>query len=90
MSEELLLSVEGGVAVLTLNRPERLNALTRGLLSGLRTHLAALAEDPEIGCVVLTGAGRAFCSGGDVRASPRSSTTPRRRARKDISRSRVK
>jgi 2-(1,2-epoxy-1,2-dihydrophenyl)acetyl-CoA isomerase len=67
MSEELLLAVEGGVAVLTLNRPERLNALTRGMLSGLRTHLAALAEDPEIGCVVLTGGGRAFCSGGDVK-----------------------
>jgi 2-(1,2-epoxy-1,2-dihydrophenyl)acetyl-CoA isomerase len=68
MSDELLLRVEDGVAVLTLNRPERLNALTRTMLSGLRTHLAALAEDPAIGCVVLTGAGRAFCSGGDVRA----------------------
>lgn len=67
MNEELLLTVEDGIAVLTLNRPERLNALTRGMLSGLRTHLTALAEDPEIGCVVLTGAGRAFCSGGDVR-----------------------
>jgi 2-(1,2-epoxy-1,2-dihydrophenyl)acetyl-CoA isomerase len=67
MSEELLLTMEGGVAVLTLNRPERLNALTRGMLSGLRTHLATLAEDPKVGCVVLTGNGRAFCSGGDVR-----------------------
>jgi 2-(1,2-epoxy-1,2-dihydrophenyl)acetyl-CoA isomerase len=67
VSEELLLTVEGGVAVLTLNRPERLNALTRSMLSDLRTHLAALAEDPAIGCVVLTGSGRAFCSGGDVR-----------------------
>jgi 2-(1,2-epoxy-1,2-dihydrophenyl)acetyl-CoA isomerase len=67
MSEELLLAMEGGVAVLTLNRPERLNALTRGMLSGLRTHLATLAEDPKVGCVVLTGSGRAFCSGGDVR-----------------------
>ena len=67
MSEELLLSVESGVAVLTLNRPERLNALTRTMLSDLRTQLAALAEDPGIGCVVLTGGGRAFCSGGDVR-----------------------
>jgi 2-(1,2-epoxy-1,2-dihydrophenyl)acetyl-CoA isomerase len=84
MSEELLLSVEGGVAVLTLNRPERLNALTQGMLSGLRTHLAALAEDPEIGCVVLTGGGRAFCSGGDVRvqaaAAGKSEQTPEHRA----------
>jgi 2-(1,2-epoxy-1,2-dihydrophenyl)acetyl-CoA isomerase len=67
MNEELLLSVEDGVAVLTLNRPERLNALTHGMLTGLRTHLTALAEDPSVGCVVLTGSGRAFCSGGDVR-----------------------
>src|SRR5258708_40101499 len=67
MNEELLLSIENGVAVIIFNRPERLNALTRGMLSGLRTHLAVLAEDPSVGCVVLTGNGRAFCSGGDVR-----------------------
>jgi 2-(1,2-epoxy-1,2-dihydrophenyl)acetyl-CoA isomerase len=67
MNEELLLSIENGVAVIIFNRPERLNALTRGMLSGLRTHLAMLAEDPNVGCVVLTGNGRAFCSGGDVK-----------------------
>jgi 2-(1,2-epoxy-1,2-dihydrophenyl)acetyl-CoA isomerase len=84
MNEELLLSVEGGVAVLILNRPERLNALTRGMLSGLRTHLALLAEDPDIGCVVLTGNGRAFCSGGDVRVQAamagKSEQSPEQRA----------
>jgi 2-(1,2-epoxy-1,2-dihydrophenyl)acetyl-CoA isomerase len=84
MSEELLLAMEGGVAVLTLNRPERLNALTRGMLSGLRTHLAMLAEDPKVGCVVLTGSGRAFCSGGDVRvqaaAAGNSDQSPEQRA----------
>jgi 2-(1,2-epoxy-1,2-dihydrophenyl)acetyl-CoA isomerase len=84
MSEELLLAMEGGVAVLTLNRPERLNALTRGMLSGLRTHLATLAEDPRVGCVVLTGSGRAFCSGGDVRvqaaAAGNSDQSPEQRA----------
>jgi 2-(1,2-epoxy-1,2-dihydrophenyl)acetyl-CoA isomerase len=84
MSDELLLRVEDGVAVLTLNRPERLNALTRTMLSGLRTHLADLAEDPAIGCVVLTGAGSAFCSGGDVRvqaaAAGKSEQTPEHRA----------
>ena len=67
MSEEFLVTVEDGVAVLTLNRPERLNALTRSMLAGLRETLASMTEDPAIGCVVLTGAGRAFCSGGDVR-----------------------
>ena len=84
MSEEFLVQIEDGVAVLTLNRPERLNALTRTMLSGLRTHLAALAEDPAIGCVVLTGAGRAFCSGGDVRvqaaAAGKSDMSPEQRA----------
>jgi len=84
VSEEFLRTVEGGVAVLTLNRPERLNALTRTMLSGLRTHLADLAEDPAIGCVVLTGAGRAFCSGGDVRVQAatagKSDQTPEQRA----------
>ena len=68
MSEEFQINVTDGIAVLTLNRPERLNALTKAMLTGLRTHLVSLAEDPSIGCVVLTGAGKAFCSGGDVRA----------------------
>jgi 2-(1,2-epoxy-1,2-dihydrophenyl)acetyl-CoA isomerase len=84
MSDELLLSVEAGVAVLTLNRPERLNAVTRGMLAGLQTHLAALAEDPAVGCVVLTGSGRAFCSGGDVRVQAatagKSDQTPEQRS----------
>ncbi len=85
MNDELLLSVEDGVAVLILNRPERLNALTRGMLSGLRTHLALLAEDPAVGCIVLTGNGRAFCSGGDVRvqaaaAATKSDVSPEQRA----------
>jgi 2-(1,2-epoxy-1,2-dihydrophenyl)acetyl-CoA isomerase len=84
MSEELLLSTEDGVAVLTLNRPERLNALTRIMLSELRTQLASLAENPDIGCVVLTGNGRAFCSGGDVRVQAatagKSDQSPEQRA----------
>ena len=84
MSDELVVAVEDGVAVLTLNRPERLNALTRDMLSGLRAHLAELAENPDVGCVVLTGAGRAFCSGGDVRVQAsqagRSEQSPEQRA----------
>ena len=84
MSDELLVQVEGGVATMTLNRPERLNALTRTMLSVLREKLAVLAEDPAIGCVVLTGSGRAFCSGGDVRvqaaSAGKSEQTPEHRA----------
>ncbi len=67
MSEEILNRVENGVAVITLNRPDRFNALTREMLSDLGAILSVHAEDPDIGCVVLTGAGKAFCSGGDVR-----------------------
>jgi 2-(1,2-epoxy-1,2-dihydrophenyl)acetyl-CoA isomerase len=68
MSEELLCRLENRVAVLTLNRPERLNALTKDMMQALLARLSSCAIDDAIGCVVLTGAGGAFCSGGDVRA----------------------
>ncbi len=68
MSDDLLERVTDGVAVLTLNRPDRLNALSRAMMDGLAEALPRLAEDPAVGVVVLTGAGRAFCAGGDVKA----------------------
>ena len=55
-----------GVATLTLNRPERLNALTFEVYAELRDTFRALDTEPGVRAVVLTGAGRAFCSGGDV------------------------
>ncbi|HTM76221.1 MAG TPA: enoyl-CoA hydratase-related protein [Devosia sp.] len=55
-----------GVLLLTLNRPDKLNALSKALLAELAGHLAAAAEDGAIGCVVLTGAGRAFAAGADI------------------------
>ena len=55
-----------GVATLTLNRPERLNALTFEVYAELRDTFAALDTEPGVRCVVLTGAGKGFCSGGDV------------------------
>src|SRR6185437_1731990 len=64
---ELLYRLDNRVAVITLNRPERLNALTKDMMRALLTHLSECAMDDAVGCVVLTGAGRAFCSGGDVR-----------------------
>jgi 2-(1,2-epoxy-1,2-dihydrophenyl)acetyl-CoA isomerase len=67
MSEELLVHRVGGVAVLTLNRPERLNALRTSMMRSLVVELSSCALDETIRCVVLTGAGRAFCAGGDVR-----------------------
>ncbi len=55
-----------GVATITLNRPERLNALTFEVYAELRDVFAALDTEPGLRAIVLTGAGRAFCSGGDV------------------------
>jgi len=70
MSEDLLTRVQdgGGVAVLTMNRPDALNALTPGMMRAMEEALHRHFADPEIGCVVLTGADRAFCAGGDVKA----------------------
>jgi 2-(1,2-epoxy-1,2-dihydrophenyl)acetyl-CoA isomerase len=58
---------ENGVAVLTMNRPERRNALTGEMLDAMATVLERIERDTAIGCVVLTGAGGGFCAGGDVK-----------------------
>jgi 2-(1,2-epoxy-1,2-dihydrophenyl)acetyl-CoA isomerase len=71
MSEDLLYRLDNRVAVLTLNRPERLNALTKDMMQALVARLSACAVDDAVGCVVLTGAGNAFCAGGDVRVQAR-------------------
>jgi 2-(1,2-epoxy-1,2-dihydrophenyl)acetyl-CoA isomerase len=68
MTTDLLETAKDGVAVLTLNRPDRLNAMSRPMLDALLEALPRLAEDPAVGVVVLTGAGRGFCAGGDVKA----------------------
>jgi len=68
MTTELLESITDGVAVLTMNRPERLNALSGPMLDAMLEALHRLAEDGQVGTVILTGAGRGFCAGGDVKA----------------------
>ena len=68
MSQDLLETVKDGVAVLTMNRPDRLNALSGEMLDTMLEALPRLADDPNVGCIVLTGAGRGFCAGGDVKA----------------------
>ena len=57
---------EGGVATLILNRPERMNALNKDLVLALNEALTRAEADQEINVVVLAGAGRAFCAGGDL------------------------
>lgn len=61
-----LYEVSDGVATFTLNRPDRLNALTFEVYRELTDTFAALRNDPNVRVVIITGAGRAFCSGGDV------------------------
>jgi len=64
---DLLETIEDGIVTLTLNRPERLNAFSPDMLAGLHEALPRLGADPAVGAIVLTGAGRAFCAGGDVK-----------------------
>jgi len=66
---ELLVRDEGRLRIITLNRPERMNALTPELHHRLQDAVVAASRDPDVGAVALTGAGKAFCSGGDVRKS---------------------
>src|SRR5262245_6723019 len=67
MAEDVILtSVADRVATLTFNRPDKLNALSHDLIVGSIDCLKRWSRDPEIGAIVVTGAGRAFCAGGDV------------------------
>jgi 2-(1,2-epoxy-1,2-dihydrophenyl)acetyl-CoA isomerase len=67
MADTLFEVREGGIGWITLNRPESLNAMGGELMPLLAKYLAECSEDPAVRCVVLTGAGRAFCAGGDVK-----------------------
>jgi enoyl-CoA hydratase/carnithine racemase len=67
MTGEVLVARRGPVAIVTLNRPHRLNAISGSLLVALHGALAALADAPDVRCIVLHGAGRAFCAGDDLR-----------------------
>ena len=63
----ILREVTGPVAVLTLNRPKARNALDDVMRETLRAELEALAADDDVRVIVLTGAGSAFCAGGDIK-----------------------
>src|SRR5438552_5302472 len=67
-TEDLRAEVDDGVAVITMNRPDRRNAFSPAMVSALGTVLAQVEADEAVGCVVLTGAGGAFCAGGDVKS----------------------
>jgi 2-(1,2-epoxy-1,2-dihydrophenyl)acetyl-CoA isomerase len=65
---DLIETIDQGIATLTFNRPERMNALSTGIMEGLLRGLPRLAGDPAVRVIVLTGTGRAFCAGGDVKS----------------------
>jgi 2-(1,2-epoxy-1,2-dihydrophenyl)acetyl-CoA isomerase len=70
MMTDLLETRADGIAWLTLNRSDRLNAFSPAMLAGLAEALERLGGDAEVGAVVITGAGRGFCAGGDVKTMP--------------------
>ena len=65
--ETILLEVQGRVGLITLNRPQALNALNAQLVSELNQALDGLEADPQIGCIVLTGSRKAFAAGADIK-----------------------
>lgn len=74
MSEEMLYAVDGGIATITFDRPEKLNSWTAGMEQQLRALTARAAKDRAVRVIVLTGAGKAFCAGADL-SGPRTKRT---------------
>jgi enoyl-CoA hydratase len=68
MESHVIAEKRGALGLLTLNRPQALNALTHGMITALASALGDWATDATIRCVAIRGEGRAFCAGGDVRA----------------------
>ena len=64
--EDILYSVDQGIGLVTLNRPDRLNAWTGAMTRGVRRAIGDAAADPQVRAIVLTGAGRGFCAGADM------------------------
>lgn len=74
-------TIDGGVATLRLAEPDSRNALSPAIRAILEARIPALVDDPEVRCILLTGSGRSFCAGGDIRslADPGSPEDTRRR-----------
>lgn len=75
-ADQLLCTLADGVSTITLNRPDKRNALSDEPTPALRQTLLVVEADPDVRCVVITGAGRAFCAGGDVSGMGSNSTGP--------------
>lgn len=78
--DSVLIDHDGHVATLTLNRPERLNAVDGDLYTRLDAHLSEIASDRDVRAIVVGGSGRAFCSGADLKQHGGGETRDERRA----------
>ena len=65
---QILETQQDGVLTLTLNRPERLNAWTPVIQAELETAIRAASDNPDVRCIIITGAGRGFCAEADMKA----------------------
>lgn len=65
-SDDVFAVVENGVGTITLNRPDRRNAMSTAMIDGIGELMLAMEASDDVGAIVITGAGKAFCSGGDV------------------------
>lgn len=72
--DPVLVSTEAGVMRITLNRPDKLNAFTPAVVRGIADALANAEADPQVRCLLLTGAGRGFCAGADLADPDRESS----------------
>lgn len=79
--ETITYSVADRIATVTLNRPDAYNATTDEMYQELQAVLQQIATDPDVGCVILTGAGKGFCAGADLKARKDDMTPLQRRAR---------
>jgi 1,4-dihydroxy-2-naphthoyl-CoA synthase len=75
-TDELLCAIRDRVAVITLNRPEARNSLSDHLTPALRRMIKRNGDDPDVGALLITGAGSAFCSGGDVKGMGGNTAAP--------------
>ena len=85
MYEEITYEVEDPVAIITMNRPEALNALTGRMMAEIRHALAAAESDPAVVGIILTGAGRGFCAGADIGGLDATASGEAQQAPEDLS-----
>ena len=85
MYEEITYEVEDPVAIITMNRPEALNALTGRMMAEIRHALAAAESDPAVVGIILTGAGRGFCAGADIGGLDATASGETQQAPEDLS-----